>query len=59
MSIKLFDFQFFMWFLDFLTHKKKKIDQKKKKKEQKYAQTDKQITTNIINKQTIKHRYKA
>ena len=57
MSIKLFDFLIFMWFLDFW-HKKKKIDQKQKEN-QKYAQIDKQTTININNKQTIKHRHKV
>ena len=57
MSIKLFDFLIFMWFMDFW-HKKKKIDQKQKQK-QKYAQVDKQTTININNKQSIKHRHKA
>ena len=31
MSIKLFDFQLFMWFFGFLTHKKEKIDQNQQK----------------------------
>ena len=52
-----FWFSIFYVVFGFLTHKKKKIDQKKN--EQKYAQIDKQTTTNIINKQTIKHRHKA
>ena len=59
MSIKLFDFLIFMWFLDFW-HKKKKIDQNQKKKQnQKYAQVDKQTTNGKNNKQTNKHRRKA
>ena len=57
MSIKLFDFLIFMWFLDFMTQEEK-ID-KKQKENQKYAQIDKQTTININNKQTIKHRHKA
>ena len=58
MSIKLFDFLiFYVIFWIFLTQEEK-IDQKQKEN-QKYAQTDKQATTNINNKQTIKHRHKA
>ena len=52
-----FWFSIFYVVFGFLTHKKKKIDQKKN--EQKYAQIDKQTTTNINNKQTIKRRHKA
>ena len=48
------NFYVIFWFLT----QEEKIDQKQKEN-QKYAQTDKQTTININNKQTIKHRHKA
>ena len=53
-----FWFSIFYVIFGFLTQKTKKIDQKQKENH-KYAQIDKQTTTDIINKQTIKHRHKA